>query len=367
MPKAAVCSAASTPLEIRDLELAPPGAGEVRVRIAAAGICHTDKSAIAGAFGFPHPFVPGHEAAGVITGVGSGVTTLREGDHVVLSFVPQCGCCFYCTGGQPELCELPLPHLLAATLLDGTTRLRDGQTDVHQAGFIGAFSEETVVPEIAAVKIPDDVPLSSAALIGCAVLTGVGAAIKTGRVARGETVAVVGCGGVGLNAVQGARLAGAERIIAVDTNADKLAMSLKYGATDTVDAAREDPVEAVQRLTGRGVDVGIEVVGSATTIAQTATMTRRGGRVVLVGMPAPEVAFPIPAAAMVQLAQTTIGCAYGSADIRTDVNKYIDWYRRGDLILDDLVSATIGLDQVNEGLASVGSGALARTVIVAQH
>lgn len=364
MPRAAVLTQVGSPLEIWDLELEAPRAGEVMVRMGASGICHTDVSGREGT-GFPliPPIVLGHEAAGVIEAVGTGVSHLVPGDHVVLSFVPQCGQCSFCTTDQAYLCEVPTPYLVSGTLLDGTTRFRHGDTPVRQGGFMGSFSEATVVPAIGAVKIPRDVPLTSAALIGCGVLTGTGAAMRTARIQPGDAVVVVGCGGVGLNAVQGAHIAGAERIIAVDRVPSKLEKAALFGATDLVDANATDPVEAVMQLTRRGADVGIEVIGRADTIAQTSAMTRRGGQVVLVGVPPMDVHYPVPVGGMIFSAQHVIGCAYGSADIHRDIPRLIELYQQGKLLLDELISNRITLDQVNDGMDAIHHGEVARTVI----
>ena len=367
MVRAAVLPAVGKPLEIRDdIEVEDPHPGEVQVRIAASGVCHSDLSARNGVMLMPTPVVLGHEGAGVVERVGPGITRLRAGDHVLVSWVPQCGTCYYCERRQGHLCEKATITLAAGGLLDGTTRLRSGGAPLHQMAASGTFAELTVVPETGVVRLPDDLDLKLAALLGCSVLTGVGAVLNTARVMAGDTVAVVGCGGVGLNVVQGARIAGAARIIAVDTNPAKLALAASFGATDAVDASSVEAVSGVMQLTEqRGADVAFEVVGLQDTIDQAVGMTRRGGQTVLVGLPAMDVTLAVPAFFGLVLAGRSIsGCWYGSSNIRQDVPRLIRLYRAGRLDLEGLVSRTIGLHQVNDALESMGSGDLARSVIV---
>ena len=367
MVRAAVLPAVGQPLEVRDdIEVDDPHPGEVQVRIAASGVCHSDLSARAGVMLMPTPVVLGHEGAGVVERVGEGVTRIRPGDRVLVSWVPQCGTCYFCERRQGHLCEKATITLAAGGLLDGTTRLRSGGLPLHQMAASGTFAELTVVPETGVVKLPDDLDLTLAALLGCSVLTGVGAALNTARVAPGDTVAVVGCGGVGLNVVQGARIAGAARIIAVDTNPAKLALAEAFGATDAVDASSADAVSGVMALTAqRGADVAFEVVGVQRTIDQAITMTRRGGQAVLVGVPAMDATVSVPAFFGLVLSGKTIsGCWYGSSNIHEDVPRLIRLYRAGRLDLDRLVSRTIGLDEVDAALDALGTGDLARSVVV---
>ena len=366
MVKAAVLPAVGQPLEIRDdIEVEAPHAGEVKIRMAASGVCHSDLSIQNGTLMSPTPVVLGHEGAGVVEEVGEGVTDLAPGDHVVISWVPQCGECFFCKRQQGELCELAGVPLATGGMLDGTTRIKSGDTALYQMAAAGTFSETTIVPRIGAVKIPDDIDLTVAALIGCGVLTGVGAALNTANISKGDTVAVVGCGGVGLNVIQGARLAGAAEIIAVDQNETKLALAKNFGATTTVNASQGDAVSQVMEMTGqRGADVAFEVIGLGETIDQTITMTRRGGQAILVGVPRMDVNVNVPAFFGVVLAEKTIkGCWYGSSNVHTDVPKLVELYRSGDLKLDELVSRTINLEDVNDAFAAMQSGELARSVI----
>lgn len=366
MARAAVLSGVGRPLEVRpDVEVEAPRAGEVKVRMRTAGVCHSDLSVQDGTLIQPTPIVLGHEGAGVVEEVGEGVASLSPGDHVVVSWVPQCGRCFFCAAGQSHLCEQATVPMASGGLLDGTTRLRSQGGPLYQMAASGTFAEVAVVPETSLVKVPEDLDPAVASLLGCAVLTGVGAALNTAGVGPGDSVAVVGCGGVGLNVVQGARIAGAGRIIAVDVHEAKLAMARRFGATDTVHAGDGDPVSRVMSLTGqRGVDVAFEVIGLQRTIDQTLTMARRGGRAVLVGIPAMDVTVSFPAFFGVVLAAKTLtGCWYGSSDVRRDVPRLVELYARGDLLLDELVSRTVPLDEVNDAFAAMRAGEVARTVI----
>jgi Zn-dependent alcohol dehydrogenase len=367
MATAAVLTGLDQPLVIRDdVEVEPPRAGEIRIRTAACGVCRSDLSMQDGTVPVPMPVVLGHEASAVVEEVGAGVENVAPGDHVVVSWVPQCGDCFFCRHGQPQLCQAADVVLLAGGLLDGTPRLRLDGAPLFQMSGAGAFSTETVVPACAAVRIPHDVPLDVAALLGCAVLTGVGAALNTATIRPGDAVAVVGCGGVGLNIVQGARIAGAGTIVAVDVSPSKLATARELGATHTVDATATDPANAVRDLTGqRGADVAFEALGQGRTIEQTVEMTRRGGQAVLVGIPRLDVMLTLPVMLGLVLQERTIkGCWYGSSDIRRDVPRLVDLYRDGRLRLDELVSRRIELAEVNGALEALKAGDGARSVIV---
>lgn len=353
------------PLEVRDVEVEPPRAHEVLVRLVASGVCHSDLSMQDGTTITPTPVVLGHEGAGVVELVGDGVDAVEPGDHVVVSWVPQCGCCFFCERGQAHLCELATVVLASGGLLDGTTRFRSNGTALYQMLAAGTFAERTVVPEAGVVKVDDDLDLGLAALLGCAVLTGVGAATTTADIAPGDTVAVVGCGGVGLNVVQGARLAGAGAIIAVDVSEAKLQLARQLGATAAVNAGEQDPVSGVMALTEqRGADVSFEVVGTQRTIEQSLAMTRRGGQAVLVGLPGMDVMIHLPAfLGLILAAKTVKGCWYGSSDVRRTVPDLVDHYRRGRLKLDELVSCTITLDEVNDAFEAMKRGEVARSLI----
>src|SRR5256714_7421387 len=322
MPKAAILTALDQPLEVHDVELDAPKAGEVKIRMGASGVCHSDLSVQNGTLMGGVPIVLGHEGAGVIEEVGEGVTSVKPGDHVVISWVPQCGDCFFCQQGQGQLCKAADASLASGGLLDGTPRFKWNGAPLSQMAASGTFSEYSVIPAIGAVKIPDDVDMKVAALIGCGVLTGVGAALNTANIAKGDTVAVIGCGGVGLNVIQGARIAGAENIIAIDMNETKLQMAKEFGATATVNASQTDPVSQVMSMTEeRGADVAFEVIGLGATIDQAITMTRRGGQAILVGVPRMDVMINIPAFLGVILQEKTIkGCWYGSSPRQKEVH-----------------------------------------------
>ncbi|MDQ3679756.1 MAG: Zn-dependent alcohol dehydrogenase [Actinomycetota bacterium] len=365
MVRAAVMTGVGRPLEVCEVELELPRAHEVMVRMAASGVCHSDLSMQDGTMMAPTPIVLGHEGAGVVEQVGPGVDAVEPGDHVVIAWVPQCGSCFFCRRGQRHLCELANVVLASGGLLDGSPRFSSGGRPLYQMVAAGTFAELTVVPESGVVKVDDALDLEVAALLGCAVLTGVGAATRTADISEGDSVAVVGCGGVGLNVVQGARLAGAGQVIAVDVSPAKLDLARQFGATAAVDAGDGNPVSRVMELTAqRGTDVSFEVVGLQRSIDQTIAMTRRGGQAVLVGIPKMDVMLQVPAfLGAVMAAKTITGCWYGSADVRRDVPRIVEHYGNGDLKLDELISATIALDQVNDAFEAMKAGDVARSVI----
>ena len=366
MHRAAVLPGLDQPLEIRDVNVESPHAGEVKVRMGASGVCHSDVSVQNGTLLSPTPIVLGHEGAGVVEEVGEGVTSVKAGDHIVISWVPQCGECFFCTRGQGHLCSQADIALVGGGLLDGTTRFTNSDgSPLFQMAASGTFSEYTIIPAIGAVKIDDDVDMRVAALIGCGVLTGAGAAMNTAHIRKGDTVAVVGCGGVGLNVIQGARIAGAREVIAVDMNETKLQLAKEFGATATVNASQGDPVAQVMSMTEqRGADVAFEVIGLQQTIEQTIGMARRGGEAVLVGVPKMDVMIALPAMLGLIVSEKTVkGCWYGSSNVQQDVPKLVGLYKNGDLKLDELISRTITLDQVNDAFAAMATGEIARSVI----
>lgn len=284
--KAVVFRDPQSPIEFVDVDLAPPRAGEVRVRIAAAGVCHSDLHVKRGEWDAAAPLVMGHEGSGVVTELGEGVTTLAVGDHVVLSWVPPCGECRYCRAGHEARCQKVATVVAPlGVLFDGTSRLsRDGEQLHHYLG-VSSFAEEVVVPASGAVKVRDDAPLDVIAVVGCAVATGVGAVLNTAAVEPGSTVAVIGCGGVGLNVVQGARLAGAERIVAIDVRPEKTQMALQFGATDRIDASQGDAVAQLRELIPDGVDYAFDAIGRTSTTEQSIQMLGLGGAAVIVGLP----------------------------------------------------------------------------------
>ncbi len=362
--KAAVLYELKTPLKVEDVDLEPPKAGEVLVQIVANGVCHSDYSVIQGVLRSPLPVVIGHEGAGIVREVGPGVSLVRPGDHVVLSFAPYCGHCYYCSLGRPVLCDNMRLTMGRGTLLDGTTRLKkNGKTLYHMAG-LSSFAEMAVVAETSCIKIPDEVPLDKACLVGCGVMTGVGAAINTAKVEPGSSVVVIGCGGVGLNVIQGCVLAGAGTIIAVDVLDRKLEYARQFGATHTINSSQEDPVGKVRELTeGRGADYAFEVIGLSQTIAQAYRCSRSGGTTVVVGAAAREDMVSLPAASFLQ-EKTIKGSVYGSCRPRVDMPKLIDLYMKKRLKLDELVSRTYALEEINEAMAALERGEVARSVVV---
>jgi len=366
MTSAAVLTELGKPLEVRDdIEVDEPHAGEVRVRTGASGVCHSDLSVSNGTIPLPPPIVLGHEGAGTVIEVGEGVTTVAPGDQVVCSFVPSCGACYFCNRGQAYLCE---KSLMSSTggLLDGSTRLRSRGEPIRQMAMCGTFGEEMIVPEISLVKIPSDIPLKVAALIGCGVLTGVGAACNTADIHPGDTVAVIGCGGVGLNVIQGAKIAGAETIVAIDMFDHKLEMAEQFGATHRVKAGDQDPAGVIAGATGgRLADSTFEVIGLAETMSQAVDLTRNGGEVILVGVPRMDVMLTLPAAfTFLYLCKTVKGCWYGSSNVDEDVPKLLGLYQEGRLMLDELISREIDLHGIDDAFAAMQTGEVARSVIV---
>jgi len=351
--KAAVLKEAKQPLVIEDVTLEDPGPGQVLVKTAATGVCHSDLHFMDGLWPAPTPAILGHEASGVVEQVGPGVTYVEPGDHVVLVFIPFCGSCRNCTIGRPNLCQQ-----------GGSSRptLHIGDKVVPPFLSMSSFAEYMVVQEGGLVKIRKDAPLESASLVGCGVMTGVGAAINTAKVQPGSSCAVIGAGGVGLNVIQGCVLAGAERIIAIDIHPNKLEMAREFGATHFIDASKEDAVAKVRELTEGGVDYAFEVIGLPQAITQAFDMARAGGEAIVVGM-APlgsEVTISAPAF----LAEKVLrGCIYGSARPRADMPRIIDLYMAGKLKLDELVSRTYPLEQINEAFTALKNGEVARSVI----
>lgn len=358
--KAAVCHAFGEQLVIEDLELAPPGPGEVRVRIRACAICHSDIHYMEGAWGGVLPAVYGHEAAGTVEETGTGVTAVRPGDSVVVTLIRACGTCPACQQGEPVMCD---GEAFSAGG-PGPLRRADG-TPVHRAMFTGAFAEQVVVHQSQVVTIPADMPAASASLLACGVITGVGAVTNTARVPPGSTVAVIGTGGVGLNSVQGAALSGARTVIAVDLSDDKLAAAGRFGATHGVNPGREDPAEAVRRATGgRGADYVFVTVGARPAIEQAFGLMRRGGTTVIVGLTASGVMAEFDPLSLADGSQVIMGSKMGAARIRSDIPHLVELYRQKRLKLDELVSATFPLDRVNEAIAQVNRGEALRNVIV---
>jgi S-(hydroxymethyl)glutathione dehydrogenase/alcohol dehydrogenase len=357
--KAAVLHRVGEPLVVEEIEFEAPGPHDVRVRLAASGVCHSDLSVQNGSIPFMFPTVLGHEGAGVVEEIGPAVTRVAPGDHVVLTWMPPCRGCFWCLAGQPMLCERGL-----AEALGGAYATVGGSRLVRGLG-TATFAEQTLVPEGEVVVVDPGVPLELVALVGCALSTGVGAVWRTARVAPGSSVAVVGCGGVGLSVIQGARLAGASTIVAVDRVAAKLETARAMGATAVVDASEGDPVEAVRALTGgRGADYGFEVVGRGDTIRDTFAMTRRGGTTVLVGAGSPSDQVSFSAFELFVDAKALVGCVYGSTDPDRDFPALVDLVRIGAIDAAGMVSRRIGLEDVNDAFRAIAAGEVARSVIV---
>lgn len=356
--KAAVLRSVPGDITIEDVDIDAPRSHEVLVRTVAAGVCHSDLHYLTGAYDTPVPTVMGHESAGVVEAVGSDVTYVQPGDHVITSLSVFCGHCEYCLSGRMALC----PHEDTMRGADAPPRLSQNGEEVFQYADVSSFAEQLLVHEHALVKITPEMPLDRAALIGCAVTTGLGAVFRTARVAPGETVAVIGCGGVGLNAIQGARIAGARRIIAVDIMPAKLDMAATFGATDRVDASSSDPVGEVLEMTGGGVDHAFDAIGLPFTPAQAFGMLRPGGTATVIGMIPLGVNIELPGVDF--LAEKRIqGSCMGSNQFRTDAPRFIDYYFDGRLNLDALVTGRKPLDEVGDALAALGGGEIARTVI----
>jgi S-(hydroxymethyl)glutathione dehydrogenase / alcohol dehydrogenase len=363
--RAAVLRKVNEPLTVEDVELAEPGAGEVEVRLSAAGVCHSDWNVISGATTNPLPVVLGHEGAGVVVAVGPGVETVAEGDHVVLSWLPACGRCFYCAQGRHVLCDVAMADMFRGTLPGGALRLSQNGGPLYHYSYLSAFAERCIVPEGCCVPIRDDAPFEVAALVGCAVMTGYGAAVNRARVEPGSVVAVFGAGGVGLSAVMGARLAGAEAVVAVDPVEFKRKTALELGATHALDPASEDVVASLQELTdGRGADVALDTAGVPGVVAQAYGAVRRGGTVVAVGLPAEGLTADLPAADIPREEKIVTGSFYGSCDPQMDMPRVLDLYMEGQLPLDRLVTRTYELNAINEAFGAMNSGEVARAVIL---
>lgn len=360
--RAAILESSPSDLVIDDVRVDAVGPREVLVRTAAAGLCHSDLHFMQGLYPYIYPAVLGHESAGIVEAVGRDVTGFAVGDHVVSCVSGFCGSCAYCLSGRPYICD----KVGLARTGGGSPRLSRNGTQVHQFFDLASFAEQLLVHENYLVKIRDEMPLDKAALIGCGVTTGVGAVMNTAQVRPGETVAVLGCGGIGLNAIQAAAIAGAGRVIAIDRLASKLAMATTFGATDVVDASVVDPVLAVRELTGGGVDHSFEAIGLKATAEAAFEMLGKGGCATLIGM--------VPIGQRLELEPTALlsgkriqGSNMGSNRFRIDMPRYVEWYLNGKLKLDELVSATMHLDDINDGFATLAKGEVARQLIVFDH
>jgi S-(hydroxymethyl)glutathione dehydrogenase/alcohol dehydrogenase len=363
--RAAVLHAANTPMSIETVTLAALKPTDVLVRIRAAGLCHTDLEVIEGSLRYPLPIVLGHEAAGVVEQVGPAARGIKKGDHVVLSWNPHCGHCFYCDRDAPILCERYLGEGPKALPFDGESRIRlaDGRP-LQQLMFLGSFAEYCIVSDQQAIPVPKEIPFDRACLIGCGVMTGVGAALNLGAIAHGDTVMVIGCGAVGLSAVQGARLAGAGAIIAADIDPAKLDLAQRLGATHGVNASSDDAVAAGKSETsGRGVDVVIEAAGSAAAFRITTEAVRPGGQVIWLGKidVSKDVSFRWGSLMQEKRIRRV---SYGNARPRRDFPLLARAYLDGSLMLDELISRRIRLDEVNDGFGALKRGEVIRSVVM---
>jgi alcohol dehydrogenase len=354
----------SEPMKIETLELTPPGPGEVLVEIVAAGLCHSDLSVINGSRPRVMPMVMGHEASGIVRESGPGVTDLVPGDHVVFSFVPHCGLCPPCAEGRPVLCERGAKANVEGALLNGNRKFKNqkGEALHHHLGVSG-FSRFTVAMQESLVKIDPTFPLVKAALFGCAVLTGVGAVVNTAKVEAGAGVAVFGLGGVGLSAIMGARAVGAYPIIAVDLVPAKLELAMRAGASHTVDASKEDPLAAIQKIIKGGVKYAFEAVGSAKTLETAYKSTCRGGKTIAIGLAHPEQMFSIPAVSLVAEEKTVMGSYMGSAVPSRDIPRFMRMYQNGLLPVDLLMSKEIKLDEINHAFDELAQGKVVRQLV----
>ena len=355
--------AQSRPLRIEELDLAPPGRDEVLVRVRAAGLCHSDLSVIDGNRLRPVPMVLGHEAAGEVVETGEGVDDLKPGDRVVMVFVPSCGHCAPCAEGRPALCEPGNAANGRGEMLGGGRRLSVAGQPVHHHIGVSAFAEHAVISRRSLVKIEADIPHEIAALFGCAVLTGVGAAVNTARIKAGETVAVVGLGGVGLSALLGAIACGASRIIAVDLAQDKLDLALALGATDAFKADTPDVIEAIRLATKGGVDHGLEMAGSVKALDLAYQITRRGGTTTTAGLANPAHTLSLSPVRLVAEERTLKGSYVGSCVPSRDIPRFIELYQRGRLAVDKLWTSSGSLDEINEGFDALHEGRTIRHIV----
>jgi NDMA-dependent alcohol dehydrogenase len=357
--KAAVCYAFGAPLQVEEVEIDPPQAGEVKVRLAAVGICHSDIHMIHGDWAGTLPMVPGHEAAGIVEDIGEGVTRVQPGTPVVVSLLHSCGRCYYCVRGRSYLCD-------GAFALQTQSRLcnQRGERLAH-ALQTAAFAEYVIVDQSQLVPVSPAIPLDRAALLACGVITGVGAVVNTAQARPGDCVVVIGTGGVGLNAVQGARLVGATPIIAIDTLETKLAAARTFGATHTIHVGSEDPLTVVKDLTsGRGADHVVVTVGSTAAIAQGLPLLRREGTLVIVGLPHYSATVPLPVFGLAVAGQRIVGSCMGSTRLSADVPWLVGLYQEGRLKLDELITAHYPLQHINEAIASTEKGEALRNMLV---
>ena len=357
--RAAVLNEYNKPLVIEELDDPPLGPNDVRVQIDASGVCHSDLTVQKGGVPMPVPIVLGHEGSGTVLEVGKDVSRVKQGDTVIASFMPACGLCFHCLNDESNLCEKSSENFMAVRGIRA-----DGSNVFGMTG-LGTFAERMLTGEESLVKVETDLPAEQLALIGCGVTTGVGAALFTAKIKPGSTVAVIGCGGVGQSVIQGARIAGASRIFAIDPVELKRKTAEQQGATDLIDPGKGDPIQQVKDLTsGRGTDYAFEVIGLPATILQAFNTARRGGTVVIVGMPRIEDQVTFPAMQLFYDEKKLLGCLYGSAQVRRDFPKLVNLVETGRLDINSMVSRRIKLDEVNDAFRAMEAGEVIRSVIV---
>ena len=356
--------AESLPLSIEQLELDPPKAGEVLVEIKAAGLCHSDLVAINGERAKPTPIVIGHEAAGIVAELGPDVEGFEVGDHVVPSYVSSCGRCEMCREGRAALCQPATIANAAGTMRDGTTRLHRNDERIHHHSGVAAFAEYAVISKDALVKIDKSIPFEHAALFGCAVVTGVGSVVNTAGLSAGQSIAIVGLGGVGLSALLAAVASGASKIIAIDINRSKLDLARQLGAHEAIDPSEEGALETVRRLTNGGVHISVETAGSPRALDTAYAVTRRGGTTVAAGMPGPEAAFTISHLSLAAEERTLKGSYMGSCVPSRDIPRFLALFRDGRLPVDRLMSRSIGFEDLNAAFDRLDEGATVREILV---
>lgn len=354
----------SKPLKIEDVELDAPGFNEVIVKIKAAGLCHSDLSVIDGNRPRPLPMALGHEAAGEVIELGEGVKRLNVGDHVVFAFLPSCGDCLYCQTGQAALCESGAAANGKGTLLGGHKRIHKNKEYIYHHLGVSGFAEHAVASVDSLVKIDPEIPFDIAALFGCAVLTGVGAVVNTAQLKFGDSILVVGLGGVGLSAVLGAKAAGASKIIAADLNPEKRKVALTLGAHHAIDSSKEGALEALMKLTNGGVDISVEFAGAISALDFAFKATKRGGTTVTAALPNPDARLQLSPVMLVGQEKTLKGSYLGSCVPSRDIPAYIELYKSGRLEVDKLISHTLHLEDINEGFERLASGDALRQIIL---
>jgi len=361
--RAALVTERGKPIQVEEVDLADPGEAEVRVKLVASGVCHSCLHAADGSWThMPVPIVLGDEGSGIVEAAGRGVRGVKEGDHVILSWSPACGLCHYCVIGRPVLCERRATR--PGTLPDGTTRLSRKGQPLYHFGTVASHSDYTTIPESCAIPIRNDMPLETAALIGCSVMTGVGSVLNTAKVPAGASMAVFGTGGIGLNVIQGGALVGANPIVAIDVLPTKLEYARQMGATHGIDASKNDPVEAIRDITRRGADFTFVAVGNTKAITQAWEATAHGGQCVLIGLPATDATVTFTALSLQSNEKVLRGSRYGSARMRDDFPRMVDLYLGGKLKIDELINRRFTLDDTEIAYKALAAGELARGLIV---